>query len=327
MNILPGGYVSAALMCIERKKSANGIIKKELMESSFWHVNKNTSDLIIKTDMDSDALSGCRLPFPAMAIEWEQDFSGSTCDMKNEKKILYVVDAEHAQQPMYTNFLKNGEGLDFRRSNTEGFYFQVITKIDVVPRWMHWPVAFFVPYKAFENIGAHIDTAKNEVTVFMGGDSYRDGTEEKKHIERVLPYLYGCDIKQEEIDVLTNELGKDFQLFTKFIAALSCSAVETEEVDPNKTLSRLRRSRLKYSLNKYRTIIIDAPSRRSSSENDGDGADISPHWRRGHIRRQPTKEGIKNVWIRPTIVCRNKVVEPLPLPKSKVISQSEIRAF
>jgi len=325
MSILPGGYVSAALRCLEEKNRINGIIKQELLESSFWHVDKNTTDLICKTDMDSDVLFGCRLPFPSMAIEWEQDFT--TGDMRNEKKIIYVVDAEHIRQPIYTNFNKAGRGLEFFRSNTEGFYFQIITKPDISKLWIHWPVAFFVPYKYFENIGKYIDTATHEMTLHLGGRRWVDSGAINL-IERVYPYVYPFfDSFKDKLEKYTFDIVADFNDFVKFIAALSCSAVETEEVDPNKNLSRLKRSRLKYSLNKYRTIVIDAPSRRSTSETDGSEADISPHWRRGHIRRQPTKEGIKNVWIRPTIVCRNKVVEPLPLPKSKVISQNDIRAF
>lgn len=318
MNILPGGYVSSALKWINSKGAVSKtLIESELLAASLWHVNESTSNLLCKTDMDRDVLNDCRLPFPYMALEWDNGWADYS--LEYEKKIMYAVDAKHTEQPFAINFTTKGEVIYHKPNHRDGFYFQTINQMDRHSRWLHWPIAFFVPYSEFEDMGKFLNEKD------FGGFTF--GVTDDR-IRRVFAgRASDMSFLKDNLNGFMHHAMLDFQRFSKFIAALSCSAVETEEVDPNKNLSRLKRSRLKYELNKYRTIVIDAPSRRSTSETDGDGADISPHWRRGHIRRQPTKEGIKNVWIRPTIVCRNKVVKPLPLPKSKVISQNQIRAL
>ena len=84
---------------------------------------------------------------------------------------------------------------------------------------------------------------------------------------------------------MASDCADEIMAAVQACAALSCSNVSTETIEPSRTMNKIRRSKGKQPFYSYRLLHID-PSSRSETGAPLGGSHASPrtHLRRGHIR-------------------------------------------
>ena len=258
-----------------------------------WTLGPQVLPFVWHTAMSNDALDGARLPYPNMVLEYN-----------------YCAEALGITTPIREGNVEAAKRvtilIEQTRAGVDGFVMAAYAKanppcsqhhLPSAPAWIPSFYALFISYKALSKIESHFEQINDSEWLIhydKGGIN-------------PFPWLSFGQLAEKEPSTRRNgmleELGDDLKIVIGLLAILNCSNAPTTTIPAPKFLNRKRKKKGKVLIPEYRTLHVSAPaattSRVSLSSTAGPRA---THWRRGHIRNQPTAKGPIRKWIKPCII-------------------------
>lgn len=311
-----------------------------MSESSCWVLNESARDFIMNTTLPSDALENWNLPYPRMTIEWLGTWDVDAV-MKHRKpgdqllipaleRIITLTDFSELDVDIHS--------ISDKQSTTpqaiSGCYIQsyfkqpvpseMTTNNDGPMPWMLNPVALVLPYHALH----HLDTWFGKGTKEEAGDLRMDvdlfATEispSKPTATCALPsalhqweHMVASGMARQGV----RDLIEEVHIALGLLAMLRCDNVPSKVIQASPLKQRRRKQQKKTRIPDYRVLHISDHTLRGYAGGKGTHGEKAPHWRRGHIRMQPTAMGAVRRWIAPQIIRADKLNGDMPLPKTAV---------
>jgi len=289
----------------ERKKPFNESIAilHELQENgSHWVLSSDAFEFVWQTDIHSADFEDVKLPYQVMIVEYRFDYARLGYDTA-------TIGEGRSQSPERFFVLienEDGEGI----SLVSGFKLDPDIALDdiLLPelRWVMSPVAINIKYKFIERLNEWLKPVSGGFDVDM----------DEKYISLIpaLPIFAMIGFQDFPVDKrkeMLTDLFDEVRIALSLLAILSCNNAPVTEIAAPEKLNKKRMKAGKSRIPLYRTLHITS---HESRQRHGDGTHASPrtHWRRGHIRNQPTAKGIVRKWIRPTIINAGDVVPAKP---------------
>jgi hypothetical protein len=265
-----------------------------LEQAVHYSVSKTAFPFIEHTEPESHILQGVRPPFPNMVIEYNYDYEDigqQRPHYKNEqgfvqhaatRRIIHLLDIEELQRFVLMSIYDMSEWSDAPMS------------------WIFSPVAIAFPYESLGSIESwHVQKGDGTYDFRFNGpgepmtipsNPVFEDIMEKKNIE--------------QLKEAVRDIAQEIKMALSFLAILSCNNVETDVIAPPAKLNKARVKRGKTPIPEYRTLHLSSHTKRecaTNAQHEGRASPI-PHWRRGHIRNQPTAKGSYRRWMPPTVV-------------------------
>jgi len=271
----------------------------ELIEDAVcWTVSPTAFPLVWNTDVTTLDFENQRLPFPIMCIEYNFDYS--VLGFSEER-----IDA--LQDPAFQRML-----ILFEISETEfammSCYKPRHNLKEVGINWSISPIALVFNYSHITNLQDWFrpngETIEFEFNMPNG---------KSPRMVPALPMFNDSFDKftEKEINGLMRDMADEINVSFGLLGILSCGNAPVREILPPAQLNKKRVKNGKHPLPTYRTLhISDHSGRAKNSDSHGGHASPKTHWRRGHIRNQPTAKGYIKKWIRPTIVGSGVAPKP-----------------
>ena len=278
------------------------LIHKNALEMSFilnnnvnWSLSQDAFPLIWHTFPNNDGLEGLRLPYPKMLIEYYFDYgaldiplpeiSTGICAAKRRIISLHEVLKENHPEEI----------------PADGFILKSIIEV-LTPKASEWqlaPAAFFVSYESLNKIESW----------FMrdSGNVYLEPTLHNGFFPS--SDLYDLPHFRNGFNTQCEELSDELRIALGFLQIINCKNAPIEVVPPSEKLNKKRAKQGRVLTPTYRTLKVSGhvTTGRTST---GSSGPKKTHWRRGHIRNQPTAKGIIKKWIKPMIIGAGKADKP-----------------
>jgi len=281
------------------RESADMILEI-LNEGVCWTVTPAAFPLVWKTDIDSLEFEKQRLPFPNMCIEYDFDYAfvGKNPLNSTDPAISRIVMLTEVTDQLFALI----SAYRPQEKHTMG---------DVIISWSVAPVAIVFDYSLFDDMSKWMSTDGEFLNMAF---NKADGS--SPLLAPALPMFEEVFDKftQDELRALVTDLADEIRIAFGLLGILSCKNAPIEKIAPPAKLNKKRVKSGKAEIPMYRTLhISDHTTRQKSGQSDGTHASPRAHWRRGHIRNQPTAKGYVRKWIKPTIVGSG------PAPKPEVV--------
>jgi hypothetical protein len=266
ISTLNGGF-RKNIQSVELTESLNDF-KNAVKDGQFWFADQDTTEVLVQTGVDADALNGVRLPQKTTVIEYFRSSDDSPQNVLISKKVVLMVDTGYS------------------------ILFRPAIFAEKVKKWFPYP-AMNISYEAIDNLDNWV---------------LRKGTGYDSWVVKYNPlWVDQSTMSIEDVEtresLITGSM-EEIKICLSFLQIISCSNVETECTPTDSKIIKSAKRRGRFSPHEFRTIKISDNLRRSHHESKAnpEAAQKRVHWRRGHIRMQPTNNGIIRKWIQPTIV-------------------------
>ena len=271
-------YAQAIVRDIKKqfpKQTNNPLISailQDIPQAQIWHLPENVTDLLLHTTPDATAMEKVRLPHLVTLMEYN----------------------------LSPEFNTTGEG-QFSCRNRAALLRQTDDYISVIfifhtgesNTWVPIP-SIHIPFTCIDNIDTWFTADKEGVLIipeFLQFDEMYSRMPKKNY------------------DTIVKEALIDIRCVLSFMQITACSNATSTYIPVSPKIRRIAKLRGKYSPLGYREFDlgnkIKVQNGPHNKTKDMDGIDYSmrtTHWRKGHIRMQPTKKGIIKIWIQPVIV-------------------------
>jgi hypothetical protein len=250
------------------------LLRNEILKAQYWRVEPDITNLFQKTKVDADGIRSIRLPHPSLLIEYEMPEDGPeplTGDQVRCGRRMIKVD----------------QMVDFGEEHITivAFYYQ-----DDPGIWMAVPFVG-IPTRLIDDLDSWFTSAEGRSA---WGVDYRK---------------LAMATNYKEMDpaasaTIVSELIEEIHFVLAFMQIVACSNVQTEVLSTHITGEPIVSTRRNAPYHKtYRRFVL-SPQQKQYNKYTGEyeGTSKAPHWRKGHIRRQPTNAGIVRKWINPTFV-------------------------
>ena len=272
-----------------------------LKEGVCWSINQDALPMVWHTDISNDSLEGIKLPYPTMVVEYDFDyealgltFNGGKQNLAFNQQNEYVEGRQRVLQLTEMTTTNGEEGFLVEiicRTDTEALNFNLFDPSE----WGLGACSVFVPYERLGQVDQWFRRIGKQGFEINWGKGGIYGLPASSMIE--------AQMKPDDWEKARNEMGDDLRVLLGFLQVIACDNAPIEEIPPSAKLNKKRAKRGKPSIPTYRTLRDSA--RRRSGKRSGVtvvGGTKRSHWRRGHIRNQPTAKGYIKKWIRPCIV-------------------------
>ena len=262
-----------------------------LTENVNWSLSQNAFPLIWHTFPNNDGLQDLRLPYPRMLIEYYFDYDA--LDMP-----LPEGDLSEARRRIITlnELLQKNHP---EKITEDGFILQSIVDVGKQTEWSLTPAALFVSYKSLNEIESWFRRDNGNICV----DARDDNTFFPSSNLFEIPHFTNFFQKNCE------ELSDELRVALGFLQIINCKNAPIEVVPPSEKLNKKRAKQGKILTPTYRTLKVSGHVT-TGRTGTGSSGPKKTHWRRGHIRNQPTAKGIIKKWIKPMIIGAGKADNP-----------------
>lgn len=265
-----------------------------------WSINQDAFPLVWNTDISSLDFENSRLPYPTMCIEYEFDyqFLGVT-----KEKIDKLADAAVRRVIMLTEVDEDCFAL-ISAYQPEDTSMMENMKVS----WMFSPLAMMFSYSSFDDMEKWMKVTPEELSIQF---STRKALE--PWVVPAAPMFQEAfeNMTEAQLQGLMTDMADEIRVAFGLLGILSCNNAPIREILPPAQLNKKRNKRGKSPLPTYRTLhISDHVNRPKTSDSHNGHASPRTHWRRGHIRNQPTAKGYIRKWIKPTIVGTGDAPKP-----------------
>lgn len=280
----------------EIMKSAELII--EALEMGVcWTISKTAFPLVWNTDITSLDFENQRLPFPTMCIEYDFDYEHVGV---SKERLKTIADPAYKRIIILTEISETQFALIS--------CYQPAYKPDIDIDWSISPVTIVFEYKQFDHMEKWLNVNNEQLRMAfntLDGDSPMITCSAPMFQETFDKFT------DEELQGIMTDLADEIRMSFGLLGILSCNNAPVKEILPPAKLNKKRVSRGKAPLPTYRTLhVSDHTVRGGKTSSDGTHASPKTHWRRGHIRNQPTAKGYIRKWIKPTIVGSGVAPKP-----------------
>jgi len=247
-----------------------------------WCINDHARDLIMNTTIPDELLPDLQLPFPKMLVEYQayidQDLIAQDPMRVASPQRILVIDDDGAGgldvQPLWH---------DGRKWCAYGFKSRVSR--DAIQTASEWCTR----HKNYEyEFDIRHPNLPRLVDVVPG------------YGEAALHYAQQSG-RAEALAEVACEILCEVSIVLGLMAVLACDNCPVERVVPSRFKQERRKSQRRRPLPEYR--ILKLGTLPTTTEGMGQsGGKKRPHWRRGHIRNQPTSRGVVRRWIKPVLI-------------------------
>ncbi len=250
------------------------LLRNEVLKAQYWQISPEITNLFQKTKVDADGIRNVRLPHKSLLIEYQMPEDGPE-------------PLRDTQDPCMRRMIKVDQIMDFGEEHITvvAFYFN-----DATSTWMAVPFVG-IPTRLIDDLDSWFTSAEGRTT---WGVDYRK-------LELAVNYK---EMDLQTSYTIVSELVEEIHFVLAFMQIVACSNVQTEVLSTHITGEPIVSKRKSAPYHKtYRRFVL-SPQQKQYNKYTGDyeGTSKAPHWRKGHIRRQPTKAGIVRKWINPTFV-------------------------
>jgi hypothetical protein len=240
--------------------------QKIFRTAQFWYADEDVVSLFINTAISAEAMREVRLPHKAVVLEYTVPDIGVTTDGQE--------DAPHRTVIM--------------QEEHDGISMAFICYNPAEKVWVPMPTVN-LPYKYIDDMDSWYET-RGESEVGIHFKVFKFDTMYER-------------MPEDQMEIILTESITDIQAVLAYLQLLNCANMDIQHVATDFKITRAARRRGKYAPPSFRHFNISDNLRASyHSATNEDGSPRKVHWRRGHIRMQPTNKGIIKKWIHPTIV-------------------------
>lgn len=250
-------------------------------------VSQAAFPLVWQTDLATIDLENQRLPFPVMAIEYNFDYvwlqiPKAKMDKIQDlayKRIIILVEISETQFALMSA------------------YRPTLPVDGLTMEWATSPVSLVFDYAHLNRMDEWYVTDGEEIKIAIGGEGQPRITASLPMYDEIMDEMVG-----EQVEILMKDMADEMRMAFGMLGILSCSNAPIEKIAPPAKLNKKRVKSGKAPIPTYRTLHISDHTSRGTGGSKGSHASPKAHWRRGHIRNQPTAKGIIRKWIKPTII-------------------------
>lgn len=268
-------------------------------EAAHWVLSTSALQFIWNTDIAKTDLTDMRMPFPTMIVEYLFDYGALGYDTNK------IAPERDLAAERFFIFHENNDTEEDSIFMLAGFRLQADKDYNIPVRWVFSPVALTMTYQSLYQLNDWVKQVEGGFDVILD-----------PAICKVVPSLpvyreAKNDMSAEDLRAATADLFDEFKIMINLLAVLSCDNAPVVEIPAPTKLNQKRGRAGKIRLPSYRTLHI---SNHESQPHRGTGTHASPrtHWRRGHIRNQPTAKGTIRRWIKPQIINAGAAVPAKP---------------
>jgi len=290
---------------VKRAKSLRdsmGAFTSALEEAVCWEIGAAAFPLVWHTHFESDGLlEGVRLPFPTMAIEYRFD-----------SEVLGFGDTPDARDEAPDRVIMLTETFDERGFHIRSCYRATEVIDDGIVEWVVGPIKMGIRYSDLECISQWYQPQKEGqgYVIHYSQDEEDTGPILSASLPMYDLYFETSEDAIENIKEFVNDCADEMRVALGLLGILNCDNAPVEKIPAPAKLNKKRVSRGRVAIPAYRTLhISDHTTRGNKSGVCGTGTKRA-HWRRGHIRNQPTARGYVKKWIKPTIVGGSTAPKP-----------------
>jgi hypothetical protein len=272
------------------------IVVNMLTEKVNWSLNKDAFPLLWHTFPTNDGLKSLRLPYPEIIVEYNFDYESVDCSPPEttettgeaRKRIIILTE-------VIANLYENGPTVD-------GFYLLSILKADNNTEEKEWclsPAGCFISYESLNTVEDWFvkeGTGSVPVDHLMNRFFVSSGIFEMPKYFELFPQF--CE-----------ELSDEIRVALSFLQIINCKNAPIKTILPSEKINKKRAKQGKELVPVYRTLKVTGHTSTGITRNGSTGLKKT-HWRRGHIRNQPTAKGIIKKWIKPMIIGAGKADKP-----------------
>jgi hypothetical protein len=276
-------------------------------------ITEQAVDFIKNTDCPDNILEGTRLPYPEIVIEW---YAGDTYSDSIESH--EIISSERLIHMIDIDVMRDLLTIPKDVALPDGFIISAMFKGRDKTGDLGWAInsgSIIVPYSALSDTSKWKDVKNNKLhcSVLESGHNIENVAEDEITLIASCPMYHdrwdgNHPMQQEALRNMSEEL----QMALGLLSIFSCDNAPTTVKLPSKLSNQRRKKNKKSLIPSYRTLHISSHTVRSSESNPAKSERIGvrAHWRRGHIRNQPTAKGIIRKWIKPMIVSGKTAPKP-----------------
>jgi len=250
------------------------ILRNDILKAQYWKIEPEITNLFQKTKVDADGIRDIRLPHHSLIIEYTMP--------EDEPESLTGEQIRCTRR-----MIKVDQIIDFGEEHivVVAFYYQ-----DDPGMWLAVPFVG-IPVRLIDDLDSWFTSFKNQNA---WGVDYQKLTMATNY----------NNMNPADSATIVSELIEEIHFVLAFMQIVACSNVQTEVLSTHVTGEPIVSTRKSAPYHKtYRRFVL-SPQQKQYNKYTGDyeGASKACHWRKGHIRKQPTKAGIVAKWINPTFV-------------------------
>ena len=279
------------------------LIHKNRLEMSFilknnvnWSLSQNAFPLIWHTFPNNDGLEGIRLPYPRMLIEYYFDYEALDIPLPETSKVICA-----AKRRIITLHEALKEDPQKGYIPADGFFLKSIIEVltPTAKEWQLAPAAFFVSYESLNKIESWFRRDS--------GNVYLEPTLNNAFLPS--SDLYDLPHFRNGFKSQCEELSDELRIALGFLQIINCKNAPIEVVPPSEKLNKKRAKQGRELTPTYRTLKVSGHVT-TGRTGTGSFGSKKTHWRRGHIRNQPTAKGPIKKWIKPMIIGAGTADKP-----------------
>ena len=264
-----------------------------LTENVNWSLSKDAFPLIWHTFPNNDGLQGLRLPYPKILIEYYFDYDAldivpATTNPQHDLARRRIISLREVLQEDYPE-----------KIHASGFILHSIVEVEQKRNWMLSPVSLFISYESLNEIESWFRQDNGNVCFKHRPDN--------AFIPSSL--LHEIPAFKKNFEINCEELSDELRVALGFLQIINCKNAPIEVVPPSEKLNKKRAKQGRVLTPTYRTLKVSGHVT-TGRTGTGSSGPKKTHWRRGHIRNQPTAKGIIKKWIKPMIIGAGKADNP-----------------
>lgn len=254
--------------------------------SNIFNFSRELLQLLDKTDVEDIQFQNIRHPFKEYYISFrnlDRDILGEYMEFE------YKLDGVYISNEIDNAIILHITGFNENKKVKNWWYYPDFTNINTLD--------FVKPENTVKDALSNLYSNLNQRVPEAEGDLIPNLDRTFKEIERNIKLIINCILflsTQEE------DLTKEYP--TDIPSRL------TSKLSKAKTKHQREVAKAEINRNGFSKITF-AKLHKSERIESGIGSEVSPHWRRGHWRKQPFGHNlseIKLIWIKPTIVRKDK---------------------
>ncbi len=241
--------------------------QKIFRKAQFWYADEDVVRLFINTAVSAEAMHKVRLPHPAIVLEYTVPYLGGLTETQEEAPHRAVIlQEEH-----------------------DGISIALLCHNPAINIWVPFPV-MNISYDCIDDMNSWYKNTRGSTKIGIDYSVFK------------FDPMYE-NISKKNTQTILQETITDIQVIFAYLQLLNCSNINVSHVATDFKITRAARRRGKYAPSSFRHFNLNDNLRASyHSGINEDGSPRKVHWRRGHIRMQPTNHGVIKKWIHPTIV-------------------------
>ena len=264
-------YAQAIVTDIKKQFPKNHPVIKTILHdiplAQVWHLPENATDLLLHTKPDAAAMEKVRLPHLVTLMEYNLSPEFNTMGegqypCRNRAALLRQTDDYISVTFIFHTSERN--------------------------TWLAIP-PICIPFTAIDDISQWLifDDVKGLgiVTNFLQFDKAYD------------------DMSKKDANLIIQEAHLDIRCVLSFLQITACSNITSTYIPVSPKVRKNAKLRGKYSPLGYREFNLGNKIQvHTGTHNKTTDIIRAVHWRKGHIRMQPTNKGVIRIWIQPVIV-------------------------